>query len=78
MTPRQQAQPNAWLFDNLVVFEAHLFQAFVAYRTWETEAWILFFYVKDFFEVAFKLKCFPYYEAQIPPYGLWKREFGHI
>ena len=48
MTSRQQAQPNAWLFDNLVVFEVHLFQAFVAYRTWEIEAWIPFFYVKDF------------------------------
>ena len=77
MTPRQEAQPNALLFDNLVVFEVHLFQAFVAYRTWETEAMNTLFLCQRLFEVAYKLKCFPYYEAQIPHYGLWKREFSH-
>ena len=36
------------------------------------------FLCKRLFEVAYKLKCLPYYEAQIPHYGLWKKEFGHI
>ena len=65
MTPRQQAQPNAWLFDNLVVFEAHLpIPSFRGLSDVRNRGMNTLFLCQRLFEVAFKLKYLPYYEAQ--------------